>query len=106
MLCINMDETDLSGWERFFDKLFSFIRTLNRGTANEDFSEYVVERLETCTRSVSALIHHLRLNTPTDEEAARVEVQYSANLSELLECVMISCQDVYHKLFLLNYVNT
>ena len=31
------------------------------------------------------LIHHLRLNTPTDEEVARVGVQYSANLSELLE---------------------
>ena len=89
MLFINMDETDLSGWERFFDELSSFIRNLNRqrGTANEDFSEYVVERLETCIRSVSALIHHLRLNTPTDEEAARVGVQYSANLSELLECL-------------------
>ena len=83
------DRTDLSGWERFFDELSSFIRSVNRqrGTANEDFSEYVVERLEMCTISVSSLVHHLRLNAPTDEAAARVGAQYSANLSELLECL-------------------
>lgn len=39
------------------------------------------------TISVSLLIYHLRLNTPTDEAAARVGAQYSANLSELLECL-------------------
>ena len=79
----------LSGWEQFFDELDSFIRSVNRqrGTANEDFSEYVVERLEMCTRSVSSLIHHLRLNAPTDEAAARIGIQYSTNLSELLECL-------------------
>ena len=84
-----MAETDLSGWERFFEELCSLIRNINRqrGTANEDFSEYVIERLEVSIRSVSALIYHLRSNTPTDEEAARVGVQYSANLSELLECL-------------------
>ena len=79
----------LSGWEQFFDELDSFIRSVNRqrGTANEDFSEYVVERLEMCTRSVFSLIHHLRLNAPTDEAAARIGIQYSASLSELLECL-------------------
>ena len=84
-----MAETDLSGWERFFEELCSLIRNINRqrGTANKDFSEYVIERLEVSIRSVSALIYHLRSNTPTDEEAARVGVQYSANLSELLECL-------------------
>ena len=50
-LKINMD--GLSGWEQFFDELDSFIRSVNRqrGTANEDFSEYVVERLEMCSVS-------------------------------------------------------
>ena len=80
---------DLSGWERFFDELSSFIRSVNRqrGTANEDFSEYVVDRLEMCTTSVSTVIHHLRVNTHNDEEGARVGVQYSASLAELLECL-------------------
>ena len=74
-----MDESDLSGWELFFDELSSFVRSLNRqrGTANEDFSEYVVERLESCIRSVSALIHHLRLNTPSDEGASVAVLQTS-----------------------------
>ena len=68
MLCINMDETDLSGWERFFDELSSFIRNLNRqrGTANEDFSEYVVERLETyVTASSTRYRHALRMRNLT-----------------------------------------
>ena len=83
------DQADLLGWEQFFNELSSFIRCINRqrGSANEGFSEYTVERLEMCTESVSSLIHHLRLNTPTDDAAARVVMQYSAYLSELLECL-------------------
>ena len=80
----NINMHNLSGWEKIFDKL-SFIRSLNRqrSTANKDLSEYVVECLEMCTRSVSALI---QLNTPTDE-AAELGYNISASPSELLECL-------------------
>ena len=39
------------------------------------------------TVSVSALLRHLQSITPTDQTAVRVGAQYSAHLSELLECL-------------------
>ena len=89
------EETDLLGWERFFTELSSFIRSINRqrGNANEDFSEYVAERLEMCVVSVSSLLHHFRSTTPADESAARVGALYSARLSELLECLRIMLRE-------------
>ena len=79
-------ETHLSVWERFFNKLSSFIRSINRhrSIANQDFFEYAADHLEMCTVIVSALLHHLQSTTPTDET---VGAQYSAHLSELLECL-------------------
>ena len=58
---MEVDAANLSGWELFFEEVSSFVRSLHRQgeSANEAFSEYAVERLEMCIRSVSALIHHL-----------------------------------------------
>ena len=90
-----VDYTDLLGWERFFSELSSFLSSINRqrGTANEDFSEFVVERLQMCIMSVSTLIHHLQSNVPSDGAAARVGAQYSAHLAELLECLRSMLQE-------------
>ena len=60
---------------------------MHRSIVNQDLSEYAAHYLEMCTVSVSALLHHLQSTTPIDETAVRVGVQYSAHLSELLECL-------------------
>ena len=51
---------------------------------NEEFSEYVIERLETSIVSVSSLIEHLRTNVVVSHE---VDVVSSAVFAELLECL-------------------
>ena len=63
------------------------------GTANEDFSEFVVERLEMCIVSVSRLLHHLRSTDPLDDLAARVGTQYSSHLDELLDCLRMMLRE-------------
>ena len=46
------------GWERFFTELSVFLNTAERQrvTANEAYSQYVLERLETTLLSLSALM--------------------------------------------------
>ena len=56
---------------------------MQRHTANEDFSEYIVERLEMCTRNVSSLIH-LQLNA-TDEAAGDTILRKSTRSFRVLE---------------------
>ena len=77
----------LWGWERFFDKLASFLRELNRqnGVANESYCEYAVERLEVCIHSVSALLR----STPgsATDDVTDVAAHYSVQLAELLQCL-------------------
>ena len=57
--------------------------------ANEQFSEYVIERLETTMASVSSLIEHLRANAAivTESDIVSVATHYSAMFAELLECL-------------------
>ena len=57
--------------------------------ANEQFSEYAIERLEISMASVSNLIDHLRANAAThaSEDVVSVATRYSAMLAELLECL-------------------
>ena len=63
------------------------------GTANENFSEFVVERLEMCIVSISRLVHHLRSTDPMDRVAARVGAQYSTYLDEILDCLRIMLRE-------------
>ena len=60
--------------------------------ANESFAEYVVERLETCILSVSALMDHLRAPT-NDQQASAVGVHYSSLLGALLQCLQRLSQE-------------
>lgn len=66
------------------------------GTANEDFSEFVVDRLEMCIVSVSRLVHHLRSTDPLNKVASTVGAQYSTDLDELLDCLRIMLHQWQH----------
>ena len=84
------DSSLLWGWERFFPELSRFLNTAERQreTANEAYSHYVLERLQTTLLSLSGLMGHLRsasINNTT--EIAVVSEQYYADLSELVICV-------------------
>ena len=70
----------LWGWSRFFEELSSFLQVTDRqtGIANQAFSEYVLERLETSVMSVSALIRHLQSTHSDDEEQAEAGANYQA----------------------------
>ena len=71
------------GWERFFTELSVFLNTAERQrvTANEAYSQYVLERLETTLLSLSALIDHVQ-NAPTSApEVSAVSEQYYADIS-------------------------
>ena len=50
--------TEPFGWSLFFSELSGFLRSADRqyGIANEQFSEYVVDRLERAIQSVSNFI--------------------------------------------------
>ena len=59
--------------------------------ANELFSEYVVERLQVCICSVSAII---LLRTPNhSQEVSVISARYSPLLAELIECLQSICGD-------------
>ena len=88
---MDSDGSILWGWERFFTELSSFLRTIDRQymLANEQFSEYAIERLETSIVSVSGLVEHLRANSGVNHETDVVSVatHYSAMFAELLGCL-------------------
>ena len=79
------------GLGKVFLELSSFLRNIERQymIANEQFSEYALERLEIGMAGVSNLIDHLRANAAshTAEEVVSVATHYSALLAELLECL-------------------
>ena len=81
------------GWETFFDDLLGFLRVAERhfGTANHAYARHIVERLNTCIRSLSNLKDHLngamatRTNSTQGEEG--VIHHFSMQITELTECV-------------------
>ena len=79
----------LLGWERFFKELVAFIRTCNRlsGTANQSFTEYALDRIQTSIQSVSSLVYHINHATPNNHTESAVLENYSTKLSELLSCL-------------------
>ena len=83
----------LWGWEAFFEEVDTFLGSASRqyGTANESFSEHVVERLQPCIINISTLQDHLLhasdawiTGQPSEEDLVVIE-HYSSLLSELLE---------------------
>ena len=78
----------LLGWERFFEELAAFIRTCDRqsGTANQSFSEYALERIQTSILSLSSLVHHIDHASPNSDAESAVFEDYLTKLTELLSC--------------------
>jgi len=76
------------GWERFFDRMLSFLRELDHHTnfANESYHEYVIGRLEVCIDCVSLLKNRLDV-TPSSisSEEAAIVIQFKLLLATLLQ---------------------
>ena len=68
-----------SGWERFFTELSVFLNTAERqiSTANQAYSEYVLERLELSLEAMNSVIHHLQTVTPTNDDQASIHTHES-----------------------------
>jgi len=80
------------GWREFFDVVSSFLETARRqyGTANERYSQYVVERLGMCITSVA----HVRDTVRNTTERANMHdpqlpalLDYQTSLEGLLTCL-------------------
>lgn len=76
------------GWERFFDRMLSFLRELDHHTSfvNESYQEYAYGRLEVCIDCVSSLKNRLDV-TPSSifSEEAAVVTQFMLLLAMLLQ---------------------
>ena len=55
------------------------------GLANDNFSEYVVDRLELFIVNISSLAEHFQLHS--NEETAVIGAWYSSHLNELVVCL-------------------
>ena len=96
---VNCQERILWGWEMFLKKSEDSYQSAHNqyGTANEGFSQYVIERIRTCISNLSSLRNHIlnaidawRLNTRRhSEDEIQVLVSYEANLSEVLSLLRI-----------------
>ena len=78
-----------SGWERFFTELSVFLNTAERqiSTANQAYSEYVLERLELSLETMNSVIRHLQTVTPTNDDQASIAANYASEISDLAGCV-------------------
>ena len=85
------EEYVLSGWHRFFSELSIFLNTADRqlSTANQAYSEYVLDRLQISLVSISSLLDHLQSATvtPRSELQVTVSTYYYSEISELVQCV-------------------
>lgn len=57
-----MADALLSSWETYFEEVSLFISSLGRGRisfANQEYTEYVIERMGYCISSLEILIEHL-----------------------------------------------
>ena len=53
---------DIPNWEAYFEEVYSFLSSLGGGRrsfANQAYTEYVMERLRNCIRSLSILTDHI-----------------------------------------------
>ena len=80
------DETAVRGWERYFTELTLFLRSISRqeDSANENFAEYAVDRLEMCLVDLSSLIHHLQ----TVSDDTELVTRHVSSLHHLKECLL------------------
>ena len=79
-----------SEWETFFTEVARVVASANnqRGLANEEFSQYVVEQLEMIIISVSTLNSYLGSHLPSSELGSEIAISNMCEeLSSLLECL-------------------
>lgn len=84
---------ELAEWRRYFDGVSEFLEGAERqySIANENFCEYVVERLQLCKHTCSILSDHIGSASETvagidDGDVAIIE-EYQSTISELLCCL-------------------
>lgn len=87
------DASTLWGWEQYFEELSTFICSLGRGRityANENYTEYVLDRLTTCVSTLSRLVDYIQSAMESvvleDDETETLDTLQS-QLSQLLDCV-------------------
>ena len=83
-----MAETELWGWERFFDEIRTFVEAAQHhfGSANESYAHYVTERFEMCIATLRQLKQLLSDVTTESEDEQLVFASYRSQISELLIC--------------------
>ena len=90
-----MAETEVWGWERFFDAIKVFVETVQHhfGTANENYVHYVTERFELCVatlRQLKQLLSDVSTHCESSEDDQRVYGSYQSQVSDLLVCIELS----------------
>lgn len=74
-------------WTRYFADISQFLEGAERqyGIANENFCDYVLERLEVCIGACSNLHDHMGTEVYSGDED--IIEQYRSNLEGLVECL-------------------
>lgn len=82
-----MAESQLWGWETFFDELSAFLRELSRrhGSCSETYGSYAIEQLEISISNVSRLKSHLEDGLPSvEQENCSIVLAYRNDMEELM----------------------
>ena len=82
----------LSDWETYFEEVHRFISSLGGGRmsfANELYTEFVLERLGNCVRSLTTLLEYVQPVYALDMYNSEYEIisAYHQQLSELLSSI-------------------
>ena len=78
------------GWDRFFREIMVFLEDLNRhaGSSNENYCEYVVQRLEFSISNVSMLADHPNSRPPLATlPEIHIANTFADHLIELVGCL-------------------
>lgn len=86
-----IDNTFIADWESYFQEMHSFVSSLGYGRvtfANQSYTEYVMERLESCIRSISVILEYVEImhdeEEELDEEEAQIILTYKDQFCQLL----------------------
>ena len=80
----------VSDWEAYFEEVASFLSSLGGGRlsfARESYTEYVLERLGHCMRSLTTIIDYMEPLQSMGEDEKQVVDAYRVQLSQLLNCL-------------------
>ena len=94
-----------AGWSRFFEEVGRVISESQRqlGIANEEFVEYIVEKLETGLRNLNSILEVFRNGEEEllEEEEREIAASYRRDISELISSVqtILSDWNVYQDTF-------